>query len=291
MGELELLTRQHGLISRRQALAAGLSASAITRRTATGEWCVILPGVYRHTAVTASDRVMVRATMLWRAVTVSGSWAAWWHGLRPEPVGALTVTAPLSSGARSWRDVRVRRRDLAAVDVMLLDRVRVIRRPLAALENARFADGQNVVDRALQRQVTLDQLDAAMARFSGAAGATAARGALAVVQDGTVSAPERKLAAALREAGLTEVKAGVRVWAGGRRCWLDFAVERRRLAIEVDGAAFHTDPVVFADDRARQNALVTDGWTVLRYTPTQISDQAARIVAEIAAVLANPGSQ
>lgn len=225
-----------------------------------------------------------------RPVVVSGSWAAWWHGLRTEPVGALTVTAPRSSGARSWQDVRVRRRDLAAADIALVDGVRVIRRPLAALENAGFTDGQNVVDRALQRHVSLEDLNRAMARFSNAAGATAARAALAVVQDGTVSPPERELAAAMREAGLTSVRPGVSVWAGGRRCWLDFADVTARVAIEVDGVAFHSDPTAFASDRERQNALVTDGWVVLRYTPSQIRRDSARIVAEIAAVLASRGS-
>ncbi len=290
MRDLELLARQHGLIGRDQALDCGLSTSSVTRRIRSGQWFPVLPGVYRHAAVTVTDRLIVRATMLWRPVVVSGSWAAWWHGLRPEPVGPLVVTAPRSSGARSWHDVRVRRRDLSPVDVARVDGVRVVSRPLAALENARFADGQDVVDRALQRRVSLIELDRAMARFSNASGATAVRQALSVVQDGTVSPPERELATALRAAGLRSLRAGVTVWANGRRCWLDFADERARVAVEVDGVAFHSDPAAVAADRERQNALVSDGWTVLRYTPAQIRRDGARVVAEIAAVLADRGS-
>lgn len=129
-----------------------------------------------------------------------------------------------------------------------------------------------------------------MARFGNASGATAARGALAAVQDGTVSPPERQLATALRAAGMVQLRAGVSVWAGGRRCWLDFAEVDTRVAVEVDGVAFHSDPAAFAADRERQNALVTDGWIVLRYTPAQIRRDSARIVAEIVAVLESRGS-
>jgi very-short-patch-repair endonuclease len=100
-----------------------------------------------------------------------------------------------------------------------------------------------------------------------------------------VSPPERTLAAALRAAGLTEIRAGVTVVAGGRQFWLDFAEPHRRLAIEVDGVRAHTDPAVFAADRTRQNLLIRDGWTVLRYTPWQIREDLPGVVAEICSTL------
>ena len=42
----ELLTRQHGLISRRQALSLGLDATAIKRQLRRREWFPVHPGVY-----------------------------------------------------------------------------------------------------------------------------------------------------------------------------------------------------------------------------------------------------
>ena len=47
---------------------------------------------------------------------------------------------------------------------------------------------------------------------------------------------------------------------------LDLAFPDVLLAIEIDGWAWHTDPDRFRDDRRRQNALVTAGWMVLRFT-------------------------
>lgn len=46
----------------------------------------------------------------------------------------------------------------------------------------------------------------------------------------------------------------------------DFAYPEQRLAIELDGIAYHTDPETFRYDRQRQNRMVLQGWTVLRFT-------------------------
>ena len=46
---------------------------------------------------------------------------------------------------------------------------------------------------------------------------------------------------------------------------LDFAFEASKIAIEIDGMAFHSD-AAFQRDRTRQNDLVANGWTVLRFT-------------------------
>ncbi|MEP6981129.1 MAG: hypothetical protein ABJA16_10240, partial [Nakamurella sp.] len=72
-----------------------------------------------------------------------------------------------------------------------------------------------MVDRALQRHVSVRELFDAMSRFGNAHGAKASRRWVALVADGTVSPAERSLATALRRAGLTQVKAGGHVWVAG----------------------------------------------------------------------------
>lgn len=47
---------------------------------------------------------------------------------------------------------------------------------------------------------------------------------------------------------------------------VDFAYPDRKLAVELDGLAYHSDPGAFRWDRQRQNQLVLAGWTVLRFT-------------------------
>ncbi len=61
------------------------------------------------------------------------------------------------------------------------------------------------------------------------------------------------------------------VWQDGRFiARVDFAYPDQRLAIEVDGFAAHSTVDAFRRDRSRQNALVTAGWTVLRFTWTEV---------------------
>ena len=55
---------------------------------------------------------------------------------------------------------------------------------------------------------------------------------------------------------------------GGDCYYLDVAFKRERVAVEVDGWAYHSTSSAFENDRARQNALVVDGWLVLRFTWT-----------------------
>ncbi|MDP1528589.1 MAG: endonuclease domain-containing protein [Rhodoferax sp.] len=51
--------------------------------------------------------------------------------------------------------------------------------------------------------------------------------------------------------------------------YADFACDRLRLIIEIDGAVHLLDDVI-ARDRTRQAALEASGWTVLRFTNDQV---------------------
>lgn len=59
----------------------------------------------------------------------------------------------------------------------------------------------------------------------------------------------------------------------GNRYRLDFAIPQLRIAVEVDGFAYHADRHVFDSDKVRQNELVAGGWQVLRFTAAQSDDE------------------
>ena len=61
----ELALRQHGVIARSQALAQGMSASAIDRRMHSGEWLRLLPGTYALRGSPASFMRRATAAYLW----------------------------------------------------------------------------------------------------------------------------------------------------------------------------------------------------------------------------------
>lgn len=67
---------------------------------------------------------------------------------------------------------------------------------------------------------------------------------------------------------------------------MDFAHLGLRIAIEVDGRAFHSDRHAFEHDRWRQNALTVQGWLVLRFTWEQIVERPSEVIAVVRAAVA-----
>jgi very-short-patch-repair endonuclease len=67
---------------------------------------------------------------------------------------------------------------------------------------------------------------------------------------------------------------------------IDVAFPDVKVAIEVDGWAWHVDVDRFRTDRRKQNAPVAAGWTVLRFTWLDLQKRPTAVVAEIESVLA-----
>jgi very-short-patch-repair endonuclease len=76
-----------------------------------------------------------------------------------------------------------------------------------------------------------------------------------------------------------------RVTVGGRTRYLDFAWPEAKVAVEFDGFVPHSTRRVFDDDRARQNDIVADGWTVFRVTKAMLTNDVDRTFASIAAAV------
>jgi very-short-patch-repair endonuclease len=62
---------------------------------------------------------------------------------------------------------------------------------------------------------------------------------------------------------------------------VDVAFPGRKVAIEVDGLAFHSDADVFVTDRQRQNIITLLGWKVLRFTWLDLTEYPHRVISEI----------
>lgn len=100
---------------------------------------------------------------------------------------------------------------------------------------------------------------------------------LTAASDGACSGAERKAVALLRRAGL-------RGWVLNHPVQgylVDIAFPAVRVAIEIDGWAWHSGVDRFRRDRVRQIALVLAGWTVLRFTWHDLVHRPDAVVAEI----------
>jgi very-short-patch-repair endonuclease len=62
---------------------------------------------------------------------------------------------------------------------------------------------------------------------------------------------------------------------------LDFAFVAQRVAIEIDGRAWHTASDRFQNDRSRQNRLVLLGWTVLRFTWADLIGRPDEVIRQV----------
>ena len=286
----DVLREQDGVISRRQALGCGMSASTVRRRLATGAWDELLPGVFLAGGHRAGDRVRVRAAWLWAGPSsvVTGLAAGYWFGLLGRAPQTVEVTVPRTVTRRSRPGVRVRRRDLDPADRTRHDGVGVGAIAATVLETAAgVPDGAAVLDRALQqRRVRFADLYQAYCRMVGCPGTARAATLLRGAADRADSALERRLVTALRRAGVTGFVLGYPFGDGA----IDLAFPASMVAVEVDGWAWHVDPARFTADRVKGNALVAAGWHVLRFTWAAITDHPGDTVRQIMTALDDRGA-
>jgi very-short-patch-repair endonuclease len=276
----EFLRSQDGVLTLANAQRAGLSQAAVTRRVRSGRWRRFGPGVYfvDDRPFTDAARVRVAVWSYGGQAAASGMAAAWWHGLTGFAPDVIEVTVPRNSHGRCHDGCRVRRRDLKLADIVEVRGLRVTELALTVVEaSVRPRRNVKLMDAALQRRVDLNSLWRAHLRNKGRYGSPAARMLLQAAADGARSQAERLLVQLLKAAKITGWIANYPV-AGYD---VDVGFPKKKVALEVDGLAFHSDSEDFHHDRIRQNAIALAGWQVLRFTWFDLTEYPDRVIAEI----------
>lgn len=119
---------------------------------------------------------------------------------------------------------------------------------------------------------------------SGRGGNRQLRLLLPQLTDGAAAESERLAHRLLRAHGISGWVPNLNVVVGGRRFKLDIAFAQQRLAIEIDGFDYHRRDR-FQQDRTRQNALINAGWTVLRFTWSDLTERQDYVIATILQLL------
>lgn len=276
----DYLRRHDGVITLAQARQAGLSRHAVDRRVRAGHWRRCSPGVYFADDRPFTDAARVRAAV-WgygSDAAASGLAAAWWLSVTKFPPEIVEVTVPKTSHHPHRSGIRMRRRDLSQTDVVERNGLRVTALALTVVEAAvRTRGGAVLMDMALQRHVDMRDLWRSHLRNKGRHGSPAAKRLLQAVSGDARSEAERLLVKLLRQERITGWHANYP--AGGYK--IDIAFPAVKVAIEVDGLAFHSDADVFVADRQRQNIITLSGWKVLRFTWLDLTEHPKRVVAEI----------
>ena len=308
MGEervLRRMKRQHGLVTRAQALADGMTKGQIKYRLGPGRWVAEARGVYRHAAVAPTALSRLLAVCLAHNGLASHRSAAALHRVDGYTLGRVEIVVP-SGRSLTVAGVTVHesnqmslarptaRRGVPCTGLprTVLDLAAVVtRKRLDRTIDAVLRDGQ-------LRPSDLYAVLASHAR-KGRDGCGALRASLdARLGDHPVPLSEwsRMVEDLLRDAGLGQPRLEYRICRanGSLIAQVDLAYPNRRLAIELDSARYHLNRESFVNDPRRRNRLMVAGWNVLTFTWDDYINRPADLCSTVAAALdstppRNPG--
>jgi hypothetical protein len=291
-----LLRQQDGVLTRAQAIEAGLTAAAVKARLDSGRWQRLRLGVYA-----AFTGPVPRRSRLWAALLAAGPGAVLSHesaaelgGLLDHPAPAIHVTVPEP------------RRVGRLPGVVLHRSVRVAQTCHSALVPPRTRIEDTIVD-LTQTAPSLREAYAWLARGVNA-GLTTAAHLLAAI----AARPKLRWRRLLREA-LGDVALGCRsllelsylrdverahgLPAGHRqsparhgpgRIYVDVRYRRFGVRVELDGRAAHPADQRFRD-MDRDNAAVEAGDRPLRYGTPDVTERPCAIARQVTTVLRSGG--
>ena len=273
----DIAAPQHGVVSRRQLVQAGVAVHVLDHRVRRGLLVPQHTGVYRlaGSPVTWHQRIAASVLAAGPGAVASHRAAGFLHGLDAiEPKLEVTVDrgrAPRPAGVTVHRLAT-----LAKSDIEVRDGIRRTRPPATILGLASVvpvAVLERALDDALVRGlVSGGQLQRRL-DLSGRQGRSGA-GALASLLAERSAAPrwtqsefERRLRRLVTSAGLPPPVPQFEVaLPDGRRAFLDFAWPDLRLGIEADSYRHHASRGDWARDHVRNNGLISLGWRILAVT-------------------------
>jgi very-short-patch-repair endonuclease len=285
MGWERVARQQHGVISRAQLREAGQSERVIDRLLTSGAISRQHPGVYLVRGAPATYRARLWAAVLATEGALGFATAAHLWGFVDNPADRIDVVIGREDRARVL-GVRVHRIEMPVDAFQVLDGLPITSRPATLLDHIGrqpFNEACRLADRAIQRGV-LEPADFGrrVKAQPGRTGNRMLRRLEVVTSDGAAAKSERMLHRLLTQAGLTGWTANFGIWHHGQLLGVaDLAFIESRLAIEIDGWAFHIDGDRFQRDRTKQNDLAAIGWTVLRFTWADIVQRPRDTVARV----------
>jgi Transcriptional regulator, AbiEi antitoxin len=286
--ESELARTQHGVVTRAQLLAAGVSPAAIRRRVRKGVLLTQHPGVYRvgHRAPSVEAAYLAAVLACGTGALLCGRAAAHLFGLVmgvvPE-AEVMTATERRIAGIRTRRCRRMDDRDATTfrrIPVTTVPRTLVdLAAGLPLDELARACHEAGVLYR-----TTPADVGAVLERRPSSPGAATLKRVLHGDVHVTLSALERRFLALLRENRL-ELPQANRI-AGGRR--VDCRWPARRLTVELDSYRFHGSRHAWEQDRRREREARANGDEFRRYTYGDVCEQPRLMLRELQELLRCP---
>jgi predicted transcriptional regulator of viral defense system len=283
----KLAARQHGVVSRRQLLELGFTASAIEHRLKRRRLHLLWRSVYAIGRAEVTDHGRLMAATLAcgpDAVISHESAAALWGLLSSAPdsvhVSVLAGFDRRLPGILTHRRVALRPEDVTTCHGIPVTAATCTLVDLAPrLTRERLERAINEADR--QDLVTPERLREELEPFAGRAGVKRLR---SILDERTFaltdSELEQRFLPLAREAGLPPPLTQFHL--NGFR--VDFYWPDLGLVVETDGLRYHRTAAQQARDRARDQAHVAAGLTVLRFTHGQVRFEPGHVQSTLRAV-------
>jgi very-short-patch-repair endonuclease len=263
-------------------------ARTIRRRCQAGELTRLHPGVF---SLPDDPDIGLRLRALCR-------WAV--HGvLHAETAAALWFQEPVATPITlanprpfvTAPGVRVTLKRIPDAHVRHTAGLRLVSPQYCAAAMAGCDDGRTAIRMFRQQLTTPHEVSAVAPLFAGTADQQSRTKVLRELKDNPWSPAERLLQRLLNEAGIVGWRANPRLRIAGKLIQPDLLFDHHRLVVEVDGYAFHSAAAEFQRDRERQNQLVLAGFTVLRFTWIDLTEQPRRTIHTIRRALAGRNLQ
>jgi hypothetical protein len=283
------LEQQIELITREQALSAGLSRHGLQHRLRSGgPWRPLLPGVYLATTGTPTIIQQEMAAILYAGSgsVITGPAALRYHHFRSQPSTLTDILVPATRQRRDVAFVRLHRTARMPVRIWELGPLRYAPparavadavRALTSLREVRAVVADGVQRGRCQVQDLYLELTAGPS-----IGSALFREALSDVADGIRSTAEGDLKDLLAKSRLPMPLFNPTLFAGEEFVaqpdgwWPEFSV-----ALEVDSHEWHMSPEDHARTLARGRRMSAYHIVVLRFTPKQIRSEPRQVVTDI----------
>lgn len=283
--ELRSLTRQqHGVVTRTQALAAGLSPEAIRWRLTRGQWRRVHPGVYQvhNGALDWFGRASAALLRLGDGAALGLASAAFVLGLEDSAPPVLSIMVPHTTQRTRVPGTRVTRRRRLVTTVRRGLRVTTAAETVIDMAGgfgATRRDAVAVAARAVQRRrTTAGELLAALAERRAHPHRRALELGLGVVGLGAESGLEVRFHQTVLVAhGLPPMRLAVSDVSDGRAVRRDFESVEYGVVVEVDGRVTHgaaeREHDNRRDRRVARSGRVTlrAGWVDVEFEPCELA--------------------
>ncbi|MGH3179392.1 MAG: hypothetical protein ACRDPF_36630 [Streptosporangiaceae bacterium] len=289
-----ILIEQLDVITRSQALVAGMTGHALRHRLRTGgPWRGLLPAVYMAATGAPTTLQQEMAALLYAGPgsVITGPAALRSHHIRCELTEIVDVLVPSTRQRRDTSFVRLHRTSRMPARIWEAGPVRYVMPARAVADAVRgmtsLRDVRAVVADAVQRdKCTVKTLAAELSQGPNK-GSVLFRDALADMADGIRSAAEGDLGDLLARSGLPMPLFNPSLYdehgnfvARPDAWWPELGI-----AVEVDSREWHTSPEDHAKTLARGRRMARYQIVVLRFTPRQIRSQPAGVITDIKAAL------